>query len=104
MKGGYQLGEERPQLEAVHCQPQQDTFQQNGFVNAYGLVDGRKSRIIAYSPGQQLQPHKHDLYESFEIRFGSIFFSTWDDGEEGEPVRRELALGDKIEVRKCAKL
>ena len=67
-------------------------------------VDGKKSRIIAYSPGQQLQPHKHDLYESFEIRFGSVVLSTWDDGEEGEPVRRELSVGDKIEVRKCAKL
>ena len=63
-------------------------------------VDGKKSRIIAYSPGQQLQPHKHDLYEIFEIRFGSVILSTWDHGEEGQPVRRELSAGDKIEVRK----
>ena len=31
-------------------------------------VDGRKARVMDYAPGQQLQPHRHDIDELFEIR------------------------------------
>eukprot|EP00091_Calanus_sinicus_P020536 TRINITY_DN5656_c0_g1_i1.p1 TRINITY_DN5656_c0_g1~~TRINITY_DN5656_c0_g1_i1.p1 ORF type:complete len:203 (-),score=56.49 TRINITY_DN5656_c0_g1_i1:58-618(-) len=72
---GYQL-EDSPELEAVHCRPEQDSFQGNGFVNAYGKVNGKMSRIIAYAPGQTLKVHKHDVYELFDITYGAAILTT----------------------------
>ena len=36
---------------------------ENGFVQCFAEVDGRSARIMDYAPGQQLQPHIHDIDE-----------------------------------------
>eukprot|EP00092_Neocalanus_flemingeri_P055022 GFUD01064916.1.p1 GENE.GFUD01064916.1~~GFUD01064916.1.p1 ORF type:complete len:179 (-),score=45.95 GFUD01064916.1:205-741(-) len=95
---GYQL-DETPQLEAVHCRPEKDTFQGNGFVNAYGKVNEKMSRIIAYAAGQTLRVHKHDVYELFDITYGTAILTTWDDGLTARPHTREIGPGYKMEVK-----
>ena len=57
------------------------------------------SRIIAYAPGQTLKVHKHDVYELFDITYGTAILTTWDDGLTAKPHTREIGPGYRMEVK-----
>ena len=57
------------------------------------------SRIIAYAPGQTLKVHKHDVYELFDITYGTAILTTWDDGLTAKPYTREIGPGYRMEVK-----
>ena len=61
-------------------------------------VAGKMSRIIAYGPGQTLKPHKHDVYELFDITHGAAVLTTWDNGLTAQPHTRTIGPGYKMEV------
>ena len=70
---GYVIGKE-VELRKVHCNQQEGCQElpwiENGFVQCFAEVDGRRARVLSYAPSQQLQPHRHDIDELFEIRGG----------------------------------
>ena len=51
----------------IHCNQQPGceelSWMENGFIQCFAEVDGRSARIMDYAPGQQLQPHIHDIDE-----------------------------------------
>jgi len=63
-------------------------------------VDGREARVLDYAPGQQLQPHTHDVDELFEIRGGAVLVSLWPQGATGPREECWKRAGDKLEVPK----
>ena len=72
-------------LKKVHCNEQPGcenlTWMENGFVQCFTQVDGRCARVMDYAPGQQLQPHKHDIDEQFYIGGGAVLVSKWTSSE-----------------------
>ena len=40
------------------------TWIENGFVQCFTEIDGRRARVMDYAPGQTLQPHRHDIDEA----------------------------------------
>ncbi|KAJ8606867.1 hypothetical protein CTAYLR_010264 [Chrysophaeum taylorii] len=88
------------QLGIIHCndQPGCEKFEwiENGFIQCFVDVDGRSARVMDYAPGQQLQPHKHDIHEYFEIRGGSVLVSKW--STSGAVESYTLKAGDLLEI------
>ena len=39
------------------------SWMENGFIQCFADVEGRRARIMDYAPGQLLQPHKHNIDE-----------------------------------------
>ena len=62
-------------------------------------VNDKMSRIIAYSPGQTLKVHKHDVYELFDITYGTAILTTWEGGLTAQPYTRDIGPGYKMEVK-----
>ena len=52
----------------IHCNDQPGcemfTWIENGFVQCFTEIDGRRARVMDYAPGQTLQPHRHDIDEA----------------------------------------
>ena len=62
-------------------------------------VNEKMSRIIAYAPGQTLKVHKHDVYELFDITYGTAILTTWDSGLTAKPYTRSIGPGYRMEVK-----
>ena len=76
---GYDVG--GCELQEIHCNQQPGCeglpWIKNGFIQCFTKVDGRRARVMDYAPGQELQPHRHDIDELFEIRGGAVLVSKW---------------------------
>ena len=59
-------------VNLVHCKDGGFSWISNGFSQCYGEVDGKKCRILDYTPCQSLQPHVHDADELFVVKGGAI--------------------------------
>jgi len=70
---------------------------ENGFVQCFTEVDGRRARVMDYAPGQTLQPHRHNIDELFEIRGGSVLVSKWPVGAN-DAQSNWLKAGDLLEI------
>jgi len=89
-------------LKKVHCNDQPGcenlTWMENGFVQCFTQVDGRCARVMDYAPGQQLQPHKHDIDEQFYIGGGAVLVSKWACSEPNRSESYQLKKGDLLEI------
>ena len=94
-KCGYDV--DGREMQEIHCNQQPGCehleWIENGFVQCFTEVDGRRARVMDYAPGQQLQPHRHDIDELFEIRGGSVLVSKWvvEEQEEEEEKKKKYA-------------
>ena len=93
------------EAQRIHCNHQPGTagysWLANGFTQCFTEKDGRQARVADYAPGQQLQPHFHDIDELFVIGGGRILVSKWPLTATGEPGAREarwLGPGDLLEI------
>merc|ERR1711907_1356 len=86
----------------IHCNEQpgceEFSWMQNGFVQCFTEIDGRRARVMDYAPGQQLQPHKHDIDELFEIRGGAVYVSKWPTNDSSHRETVWLRKGDLLEI------
>ena len=78
---GYPV--EGAEIQIIHCNDQPGCedlpWLRNGFVQCFTEIDGRRARVMDYAPGQELQPHRHDIDELFAIRGGSVVVSKWEN-------------------------
>ena len=78
---GYPV--EGAEMQIIHCNDQPGCedlpWLRNGFVQCFTEIDGRRARVMDYAPGQELQPHRHDIDELFDIRGGSVVVSKWEN-------------------------
>jgi len=97
---GYAV--QNSELKKIHCNEQPGCeeleFMENGFVQCFVEVDGRQARVMDYAPGQQLQPHKHNIDELFEIRGGSVLVSKFPSNQPDKIETYTLKKGDLIEI------
>ena len=107
LHAGYSVDvpEVTSEAQRIHCNHQRGTegfsWLRNGFIQCFTEKDGRQARVAAYAPGQQLQPHIHDIDELFLIGGGRILVSRWPLTAAGEPGAREaqwLGPGDLLEI------
>lgn len=82
-------------LEKVHCQPDVDSFLSNGYYRAVSKEGEQKVRVMAFLPGQGLQPHAHDDVEDIKVSFGMVAYFTWLEGP-GVPSNRTVTAGQPV--------
>jgi len=92
-KAGHEIRE--GSLEKVHCQPDDDRFLSNGYYRAISEVGEDEVRVMAFLPGQGLQPHAHNDVEDIKVSFGMLAYFTWLEGP-GIPSNRTVTVGQPV--------
>lgn len=104
-EAGYAANFKELELREVACGHGFD-FDSNGFLQTFADVKGQRCRILMFAPHQQLQPHHHDLDESFVVTHGSVAVTLFK--EDGGFATTTLSSGDVLEVparvRHCLKV
>jgi len=81
----------------VHCQPETDMFDVNGYYQTIGYHNDEEVLIVAMMPSQGLQPHAHDKTEHLTMGYGSVVLYTWQHGS-GVATNETVTAGAPVSI------